>query len=306
MVSKRYFKKLSLIFTGVIFCFCVVLILVDAGEASATAYISVSPQIIDIKVSPRDTLKINKTLTLETNSSNYKLDIYALVNNLDPISGWQPFLGPSVVDKTTSLANWITIKRGVIEAPPGKQKLNIDFSIEVDTFAKPGIYHAIISFGANGSNSTQVMINLEILEDSQEYLLIKKFVASKPFFYKLPASFSYELENKGNRSLTPKGLIRIYDRRGQEVASITSNTEAASIEPGKVANFASTWIGLQAFGRYKAVLTLQYGEKILGNTQDIIFFYVLIWWKVLIIFAIISLLLVCLTYILHRQYEKNN
>ena len=98
-------------------------------------------------------------------------------------------------------------------------------------------------------------------------------------------SLSYTLENSGDRLLAPTGRILIYNRRGEEVSVIAINTEAANIEPRMSKNFQAVWPDGKDFGRYKAILNIEYGNGQHKTLHDVIFFWVIPWQKLLIIFG---------------------
>ena len=258
--------------------------------------ITASPAVFDFKAKARDILPEKIILT---NKSDVKLNVYTFVNNILAATGEAKFLDPAAADYSSSLANWISISRGVLELAPGEKK-EIDFSIEVNMRAKPGIYHAIISFaagatrdaaGANLKEAAKININLEVLDNTKERLEIKKFMPDKTVFSRFPASLSYTLENSGDRLLAPTGRILIYNRRGEEVSVIAINTEAANIEPRMSKNFQAVWPDGKDFGRYKAILNIEYGNGQHKTLHDVIFFWVIPWQKLLIIFGGAGMLL---------------
>jgi len=267
---------------------------------------SVTPVVIDERAKARDILKESVTLT---NNTARKLNTYTFVNNISRELGKQEFLDPSRADHSSSLANWIAISRGVIELAPGETR-TIDFQIDVNLRAKPGVYHAVIYFG-EGSRRTEsekklpeapaVMVNLEVLEDIKERLQLKKFIPDKVFFTGFPVSFSYDLENIGNRELTPTGEIRIYDRRGEEVGAVDVNYEGVVLGRETTEQLAGIWEASGGFGRYKAILDLEYGSTQRGTLQDTVFFWVIPWKMILIIFGIMAGLVIIFTFLLYRR-----
>ena len=113
--------------------------------------ITASPAVFDFKAKARDILPEKIILT---NKSDVKLNVYTFVNNILATTGEAKFLDPGTADYSSSLANWISISRGVLELAPGEKK-EIDFSIEVNMRAKPGIYHAIISLRRSDARRTR-------------------------------------------------------------------------------------------------------------------------------------------------------
>ena len=262
----------------------------------AAETIAVTPALIDFKATARDILKEKIILA---NKSDVKLNVYAFVNNILAGSGEEKFLDPAAADYSSSLANWIVISRSISDLAPGEEK-EIDFLVEVNMRAKPGIYHAIISFIAgatrdeaesNLSEAEKIIINLEVLDDAKEILEIKNFAPDKTVFSKFPVSFSYTLANNGDRPLAPTGRLLIYNRRGEEVSVIKINPEAINIAPQKNNFFKVIWPDGTDFGRYKALLNIEYGRGQNKTLHDVIFFWVIPWQKLLIILGGAGMLL---------------
>lgn len=256
----------------------------------AEEIIVAAPALFDFKAKARDIMK--EKIVLE-NNSDVKLNIYAFVNNVLAATGEAEFLDPAAADHSSSLANWISISRGVLELAPGEKK-TIDFLVEVNMRAKPGIYHAVISFTAGSTRAeaeaklkeaARVNINLEVLDSAKEWLGIKKFMPDKTVFSKFPVGLSYTLENSGDRALLPTGRILIYNRQGEEVSEIDINPEAISIEPRMSRFFKAIWPGGQYFGRYKALLNMEYGSAQRKTLHDVAFFWVIPWQKLLALFG---------------------
>lgn len=323
MTRQERNKKISRQFCAVFGVGLAISLLLYGAPSASAASLAVTPSIIDLKAEVRDILKESLTLT---NNTARKLNVYAFVNNIAIQGGKQEFLDPSRADQSSSLANWIMIRRGVIELLPGEKK-NIDFSIEVNLRAEPGMYHALISFAdastrdeaeARMAGAPSLTINLEVPEDIKERLQLKSFAPTKIFFPRFPVTFLYELENIGNRPISFSGEIRIYDRQGLEITSIPINNASAVIDPQANLKLASHWQGpepgnrllaqvvggFKGIGRYKAFLDLAYGSKERGTLQDTLFFWVIPWPLLLVVFGALLVLVVMMAYIIHRQYEK--
>lgn len=287
---------ITLFFTG---------IMMNRVEAQAET-IPASPLIFDFKAVPREVVK--GSIILKT-IANYKMNIYTFTNNFDPILGIQEFKQRADIDISTSLANWIRIDRWAKEVMPGRQETKMDFEIDVNPTAKPGMYHAIISFAdgparddaaLNLNNLSKVLINLEILEEIDEKLQLNKFFTDEIFSWKGPTPFSYVIENVGNRSLAPLGEIRIFNRRGVEIDTINVNADKKSLESGTSSTFRSSWNNDKKFGKFKALLHLDYGERQRGTLQDTIFFWILPRWFVIIL-SLVLILFIVLFYIIYKE-----
>ena len=234
-----------------------------------------------------------------------------MVNNVDTNEGKQAFVDRSKGDWSQSLANWIEVSRAEIELLPAETK-RLPILIQINLRANPGIYHAEVAFAAGPSRDVaelkmrqgegeKVVVNIEVLDDAKEVLQLGKFVSDKPIFSGGEASFTYELENVGNRTVSPKGTIRIYNRRGEEVGEIPVNENDTSIEPKAKDSLAAAWAAGAGMGRYKAYLDLEYGDQ-RANIQDTIQFWIIPWKKLLLIFSFVLVALIIGAILLHRRY----
>lgn len=269
------------------------------------ANFSASPLIVDEKAKKRDILK--QTVAL-TNNTEIKWNIYTTVKNIDVVDGEQEFVHRTKTDVRESLAHWIEIPR-MSELAPGETK-RIPYLIQVHMDAVPGIYHAEIIFqeGTNRKeaevNKTKAVIsvNLEVLDDSKERLQLGTFMSDKTFFSEGIASFSYLLENIGNRSITPKGEIRIFNKKGEEVATVDVNSDNAALLPEATSQLSAVWNADEKFGRYKALLDIEYGNKQRGTIHDTVFFWVIPWQKMIALFLGIAVALIIITSMLYNRY----
>ncbi|MCK5027576.1 MAG: hypothetical protein KAS07_04100 [Candidatus Pacebacteria bacterium] len=271
---------------------------------------SLSPLIVDEKAKPRDILKQTAVLT---NNTERKVTIYVTVKNMDLSDGEQVFEHYNKAEIETSLANWIEIKRSVIELEPGETK-RIPYLIQVHLSALPGIYHAKAYF-QEGSNRGEAQsriktwhaidLNIEVLDDVKERLQLSSFAPDKVFFTGSTASFSYLLENIGNRSVAPRGEIRIFNRRGEEVAALPANGDGTSLLPEATSLLGSAWEATGKFGRYKAYLDIEYGDKQLGTVNDTIFFWIVPWKQILLLFVGFAVAVVIAGYVAYDKYGFN-
>jgi hypothetical protein len=272
--------------------------------SAAFAAFDVSPIIIDGKGKPREILRYTVTLA---NPGKQMVIIYPWVSTLDIKKG---DLSPADLEergRSEILGNWIELARGAIAIPSGESR-EVPILVQVDLNAKPGNYHARLNWSPgstrvdaemNESGTKSVVMNIEVLDDANERLQLNTFIPDKNFFASDAASFTYKLENIGNRGIVPKGKIRIYDRKGEEVATIDANTEGKKLEPKAMTQFASVWTAGEGFGRYKALLDVEYGEGGHGTLNDTVFFWVIPWTRLLGMFASFAVLMVILAIVAH-------
>jgi hypothetical protein len=278
--------------------------LADAQESS----IVVSPQIIDEKVKARDILE--RKVVIE-NKTAAKASIYAVVFDFSDKEGSIKYEGPGSADKKASIASWITLKRGENELMPG-EKIELPLNIKVNLNAQPGKYYAVVYYvtASNGYEAEasgqsgawpKTIINLEVVEHKVEKVQITKFIASRNFYLDGPASLFLHLQNNGNSDIIPSGNVRIYDRRGDEVADLEINRDKKNIAPAKIDQYNIIWPAGGQMGKFKAMADVKYGADNDKTSQDIIFFWV-IPKKILIMLAAgIVVMLVLLGLIISRR-----
>ncbi len=266
---------------------------------------SVTPLVISEKGKPRDIIKSALTLT---NLTNQRVDVYVAVRDFDPAVGERsaPVASSSAV-AAESLARWIEITRGVITLEP-RESLQVPYLVHINLRAKPGRYYATLVFGAGasrknafseGAHTVRALMAVEVADDAVARLQLDTFAPESPVFSGDTATFTFALKNVGNRAVVPRGEIRIYNRRGQEVASLPANSAAQALLPSGMQQWAAVWDAQGRFGKYKALLDLSYGQA--GTVQDTIYFWVFPWKEVLVGIALLLILIISTTYVLHLR-----
>lgn len=277
--------------------------------AEESAGLTVTPVIIDQKTKVRDILKESITIT---NTTERKLSLYPSVYDVDPSEGEEEFVrAEGREERSHSLANWIELSRGVIELSPGEEKI-IPMVIRVHMDAEPGTYHSRISFseGSTRDEAEQaaplqvVAVNLEVEADIKEVLELAKFFTDNIYLSGDDVLFNLQIENIGNRDLKPKGEIRIYDRKGAEVASIPVNGEGTVFSPEEKAQLASVWSAADGFGKYKAFLNVDYGSTQTASVQDTVYFWIVPWKEIALSFTIGIMIVIFLVFYFHRESER--
>ena len=274
------------------------------------ASFTATPLVIDGKGKPREIMHFSVTLE---NTGTGLASIYPWVTNYTSASGTEEMPDLAHADLTTSLANWIEVTRGVIDLMPGERR-EVPVMIQINQTAKPGMYHAEIKFSPGNSRieaeaaiaqTLIIPVNIEVMDDANEKLQLGTFVPAKNWFTTEDATFDVKLQNIGNRGLVPTGKIRIYDRRGAEIASVDANQNGDRLEPSNERMLAAVWHAGDNFGRYKAMLDLEYGEGGRGTLQDTVFFWIVPWQKVLGLFLTIMVISVIIAVMLHMRAQAN-
>lgn len=266
----------------------------------------VRPTIIDEKGHPRDS--ILRTITL-LNGTESKLIVYASVANVAPEDGTQGFADPSRADLTSSLANWVEVTRGAIELLPREEK-QLDVRINVNLRASPGTYHALLAFHEgptreeaerSGARAT-IAINIDVTEIVRERMTLSSFAPERTFVLGSPARFLTRLTNSGDRPTSPQGEVRLYNRRGVEVAAIPFNKEGASLASGMSEQFNAEW-NASGWGRYSAQLVLEYGNG--KSLQGSALVWLIPWKGLALIFVLLVGVLMVFAYMLRRRLEAH-
>ncbi len=267
--------------------------------------VTVLPVVSNEKAKPRDIIK--KELLI-TNHTAQHASVYIAVSNIDPMSGDQPIGSPLEADLSTSFANWVEITRGVIDLAAGESR-KVPYLIHVNLNAKPAAYFARISFhqGQNRAKAeandpvAELILNLEVEDDANERLQLGGFATEGPVVVSDEVGFSYMLENVGNREVQPRGSIRIFNRRGEEVGSVPLNADGEEITPESKRELAAFWTANGRFGKYKAFLDLEYGEEQLASVQDTVYFWIFPWKEILVSLGGVLVLAIIGTYIVHMR-----
>lgn len=297
-------RPLRAFFVGALLCMCVVLW--PPAGASAQENFTITPVVETLKGKQRDIIK--KELRI-FNATQSKQNFYAVVTPVDPMSGESEFVAPTNADLATSLSNWIELTRGVIELMPGEEQ-TIPYLVNINMRALPGIYHAKITFGmgttrADAEKSIEhapsMLLSVEVEDDGVQKLELEAFSPLKTLFTGKTADFSFSLENVGNRPVVPKGTIRIFNKKGEEVAILPINENGEAISPESVSNAAAAWAAEGRFGKYKAYLDVEYGDKQRATVNDTVYFWIVPWREILLSLIGVTALAVVGTYIIHLR-----
>ncbi len=273
--------------------------LVFPALAYAAASIVVAPAVIDGEAKAREILRYTLTIT---NTEDRMLTVYPWARDLDE-AGEVPVRDG--VDQAESLLAWMEFSRAQLSIPP-KGTVDLPLLIQVNLRAKPGVYHAVIHMSEgpnrpeaelNTAGTASIVLNIRVPDDANERLQLGAFATEKQLFTGDAASFSYRLENTGNRGIVPTGKIRIFDRKGEEVDVIEVNKQGEKIEPTQTEMLGAVWTSGDHFGKYKAMLDMSYGKS--GTIQDTVYFWVLPWKRLLSLFLSLALIAVVLSLLVH-------
>lgn len=255
---------------------------------------TVRPFLVDHVAEPRDV--ITDTVVLTNDNLRRKYTVYATVNEIsvDEVGEIKQFVSPVMTDRTNTVTSWIEVTRGRIDIEPGGTR-EIPLTFRINPKAEPGVYHAFIGFvpAPNRPQAESVALNGEAdgvlakitIEDKREdSMKITSFLINRFITGEAKREISIEVENYGDIASAPKGEIVFYDSRGVEIGSTPVNEESFVIQPGETATLKALVPIEETLGRFKANLSLQYGEQ-RASLFDTTFFYLMPLQMLLLIFG---------------------
>ncbi len=278
---------------------------------SAAAH-TVAPLAFNLNVEKRDI--ISETITL-TNTSGQQMRLYASVHevSVDGEGIVEAFVEPSRVDRTTSPTSWIEIDRSRINLAPGEVK-EMPFTIRMNPNTAPGEYSVFIGFGV-GSNQPEAvsavmsgqapgtLINLVVDKKQDQFLRLERFSVDKFVTGRGTSEAVYVVHNPGAVDVVPKGEIIFYDTRGNEVAAVPLNTDAVPIPRDQSVTYRTVVPDTLPIGKYKAYLSVEYGEHMTEGLQDTTFFYVIPLLPLVGAFVVLLTMAALLTLYIHRRFD---
>ncbi len=170
------------------------------------------------------------------------------------------------------LSSWVETTKEGINFNPGQEK-EIPITFRVPKEVGPGGYYGAIVFGpkppeinpTEGSvialtHQAAVLALFHVLGEVDENARIREFSTDKNI-YSAPfkVQFLIRVENLGNVHIKPVGSIKITNMRKKEVANLAVNSSGANVLPKTIRKFENVWEGSSAFGKYTALLILNYG-----------------------------------------------
>jgi hypothetical protein len=265
----------------------------------------VTPPVIELTVEARD---LREQEIKISNNGSTPLKIFPTVNAVTTgeDGAIASFLSPSMTDQKTSITSWIAISRARLELAPGETK-RIPINFTINPQAVPGDYYAFIGFASGDKRDEAenavmrggvpgVMVRLALPDTTTERLRLQKFLAPRYVTGQKESAITYILENTGDTPVVPRGEIILYDVRGEEVGAIPVNLDGQTIAPKSTAEFSAIVPETGEFGRHKAFLNIEYGDKQKANLYDTTYFTVVPLKLLALIFAILLAVSLILTF----------
>ncbi len=275
-------------------CVSIFLLFPSNSHAQQSQILSVTPPLFQLSALPGD---IWQSSIKVVNGNSYPLTVFAEVVNFSPTgeTGQGKFI-PILSDAETSeekatLAEWIEIAKGPYVIPPEQTK-DVTFFVEIPENAAPGGHYSAIlistqppetqddPMAVQAMQSVTSLFFVRVEGDVHEEGVIREFSISDALLERPEAEFSLRFENKGNVHLQPKGDILITNMWGTVRGSVPVNyqTHFGNVLPESIRNFNFSWksdFSIADVGRYKAIVTLAYGEDGVKNVSAATYFWVI-------------------------------
>lgn len=292
--------------------------------------LTISPPIYDYTLNPGDSIRDVVKLY---NESEAPITVYPQVYNFtftegDETSGTPSFYKSDEIRNGYELGPWITVSDKAVTLQPG-QRLSLDFTVAIPENAAPGSHFGSIQLRTSAEEplagptvslvgGTGVLIMVRVAGTVDDAMTITRFGGDRDFYTSLPVDFHTRLENRGNIHLRPTGNIFVTNVFGKQVSSIQVNGEFRTILPQSARRFDNSWFKRKvqdgaseftkewrnfAFGRYEALLVLNYGPDNKVVTTSWAFW--VIPWMVLSVIVGGAILIVLGFWLALKAYNKS-
>lgn len=261
--------------------------------------LTVGPAKIEFTANPGETLTFNLFIR---NDSDWDERYYIVVEGFTDVQGERKFF------ENPPEKDWVVIQEKEIFLK-SKDDIQIPVKINIPESAPPGGHFLAIwaGTGAPKKEAGQVgiaarvgsLVFINIRGNAIYKATISKFDA-KRIVWNFPVKFSYLIKNKGNTYITPRGFIDIKNIFGKDVASLPINPRGLQILPNTEKTLETEWDGKFAFGIYKAVFNMNYGEN---NSLNFNYWFIFLNVGYLILLLALIIFFVFILPILIRKYN---
>ncbi len=273
------------------------------------AQLTANPSVVDQTARIRDNFTFS---LLVENEGDSTARFYPVLANFLEEGGTD--FNSEKSNEDQNLTDFLQLERGRFQLKSGETE-RLDLTIDIPVGVKPGTYYGKIIFSkgstrkdaeenAQNNNYPEVFVRVKVVEGIVENAQLKNFTTDKDIFLTSDVRFSTQIQNIGNREIKPDGSIFIYkERNNREVGVVDINSDQETVKPQEEINFENLWKE-GGFGKYKAVLRAEYGEKTIRDLQGTIYFWILPWPLVLIFTLFVLGLTVTLIILIKKLTER--
>lgn len=298
-----------------------------AMAKSDSLALTVTPPLMKINMDPGETIA---TAIKVVNNNSWPVTVYAKVLDFqDKGDGGIEFIDKNKIPTDDSgqgvyLSRWITLSQDKVQVEAFRPA-TFSFNIEVPENAQPGGHYAAILIGTNPPDEvgkgTEIRVSsyisslllIRISGAIEERGMIREFTFSNRLYSGGEGSFRVRFENTGNIHLQPIGDIKIFDMFGQQKGDIAVNVskDFGNVLPKSIRTWENLkWSNEDFFliNRYKAELSLIFGEEAKQTEYQTFFFWAVNWkWLGIIGGSFLGLFILIMLFIRFyiRQSVKN-
>ncbi len=289
--------------------------------ANESLSVTVTPPLFQLTIGPGE--KWSSTIKVVNNNAN-EVAYYAQVMNFQAngesgASKFIPVVQESSEERSMSLANWIQVSHEPVAVAGGASR-EIPFTVDIPVDAAPGGHYAAILIGTQppanqGGNMVKIssfvssLLFVRIKGDVHESGRIREFTTDKTLYQTPAANFTLRFENTGNTHLQPQGDITIYNMWGKERGKLEINQKDnfGNVLPKSIRKFEFSWKGEESafdIGRYRAMVTLGYGDQGKQNTTAVTYFWVVPIVPVAITLGCFLVFVLLVTWLIRRYIRR--
>lgn len=277
--------------------------------------LTISPPISEPQIKPGQS--VEQIIRL-TNPTDRLIEVYPRVMDFKAKgeTGEPKFIEPSTEDSKYSLASWITFQKSKVALTP-EQIVEFKYTITVPTDAEPGGHYGVVFFASEPPKSEENVSNVTISSMVGSLILVKvpgqivekgvvdQFSAEKTLYLNGDVNLAARISNVGNVHFKPQGKVKINGWFGT-TKELPINEQNGNILPDSTRKFENKWTPDKiAFGRYRADISIVYGESEKTLTAFTTF-WIIPWWSFVILAAIILILIFLIVRLRRRLRTKKN
>ncbi len=254
--------------------------------------LGIQPNKISHTIEPGDS--VSGVITLK-NASDSDVKVEVEMNDFIPTPGTGDFHFVKRAEGVTSVRDWVTIGSPADFIFKKGESKEIPYTIKAPKNAEPGSHFGIAFFmaskiGDTGQLKVGTRVGMVIYVTVPGNFLQKgkllDFSTSK-FIQKGPVNFKIKFENTGTVHFEPKGVIKITNIFGKEVANVP--VQGALVLPTGVKDFTVNWPVNFLLGRYKAEISLKDGEGNVLTAKSVAFYAFPLWYLASFILAVLAI-----------------
>jgi hypothetical protein len=307
MIHSRYFNR-SVFFSLALVACCA---LPFTATAQSSESIQIQPAVIEERIEPG---RVYSYSIRVTNVSDVEKIFY--ISSQD-ITGLDDAGLPLFSDRGEAteyeLSSWVTLSQESVTLAPNQSE-RVAFTVTVPQSASPGSHFGGIfldarpprqrSTGSGIGMKIGTIMSLRVAGEAREDAQLREFSTGRIIYSVPTVDFLVRVANLGNVLIRPYGIIEISDMRGEKVGIMKVNDNGAAVFPQSDKPYEAVWeYDRVAFGRYSAVVSLNYGEGDQRTISAVTSFWVLPLKPLLIVFGTVFGTLL-LMYIMIRRYIK--